>query len=84
MEVEMIDYKKYENDETFNEILDFLRENCLASENEVADATDIDWKDIDQFYRLAQAIVAEELEQGEIIDEEGYEIATGFMDYLAK
>lgn len=80
----MIDYKKYENDETFNEILDFLRENCLASENEVADATDIDWKDIDQFYRLAQAIVAEELEQGEIIDEEGYEIATGFMDYLAK
>lgn len=84
MEVEMIDYKKYENDETFNEILDFLRENCLASEDEVADATDIDWKDIDRFYRLAQAIVAEELEQGEIIDEEGYEIATGFMDYLAK
>ncbi len=80
----MIDYKKYENDETFNEILDFLRENCLASEDEVADATDIDWKDIDRFYRLAQAIVAEELEQGEIIDEEGYEIATGFMDYLAK
>ena len=80
----MIDYKKYENDETFNEILDFLRENCLASEDEVADATDIDWKDIDQFYRLAQAIVAEELEQGEIIDQEGYEIATGFMDYLAK
>lgn len=80
----MSDYEKYKDDEDFVEILEYLRENVLASEDEVVDGTDLGWEIIDKYYSIAQAIVAEEIEEGQITDSEGVEIAYGYIDYLTK
>jgi hypothetical protein len=78
----MINYDKFRDDEDFMEILDFLRERCTACEDEVADATDIDFKVVKKHFNLAQAIVAEEIDHGEINDPEGWEVVQGSEDYI--
>ncbi len=78
----MIDYKKFENDD-FMAILDYLRYESLVDEYQVSETLDIDLETVNKYFRLAQSIVAEEIENGETTNY-GADIALGFMVYLGK
>ena len=67
----MTDYEKYMKDEDFGWILDYLRDNCLASADQVADGTDIDYRIVEKYFDIAQAIVSVEIEEGHVVDTEG-------------
>lgn len=77
----MIDYTEFEENEDFMDVLEYLRFNCLASEWEVADGLDMDMDIVDEHFKLAQAIVSEEIMEGEVASYDA-DIALGFMDYL--
>ncbi len=79
----MVDYKKYENDEDFMDILNYLRCESLADKWEVAETLDIDLETVNKHFRLAQAVVAEEIANGECTNYDS-DIAFGFMDYIDK
>ncbi len=79
----MIDYKEYENNDDFMAILDYLRYESLADEWEVSETLDIDLETVNKHYRLAQAVVAEEIENEETTNYDS-DVAFGFMDYLGK
>jgi hypothetical protein len=78
----MIDYNEHRDDEDFMTILDHLRHHCLDGECEVIDATDIGADTVYKHFRLAQAIVAEEIAAGVEYDPKGAAHARGFMAYL--
>lgn len=79
----MVDYKKYEDNDDFMAILDYLRCESLADEYEVSETLDIDLETVNKHYSLAQAVVAEEIMDGETTNYDA-DIALGFMDYLGK
>ncbi len=79
----MIDYKKFENDDNFIAILDYLRYESLTNEWEVSETLDIDLETVNKYFRLAQAVVAEEITNGKATNYDA-DIALGFMDYLGK
>ncbi len=54
----MVDYKKYENDDDFMSILEYLRCYSLANECEVSETLDIDLEIVNKYYKFAQAVVA--------------------------
>ncbi len=81
-EMTMVDYKKYENDEDFMAILDYLRCYSLANEWEVSETLDIDLEIVNKNYKLAQGVVAEEIANGECTHYDS-DVALGFMDYIA-
>lgn len=76
------DYAEYLENETFMDILDYIRGNCIATEDEVADGLDIPKSEVMPYYRIAQAMVSEELDRGISHDPEGESVARGFMDAL--
>lgn len=78
----MVDYKKYENDDNFMAILNYLRCESLADEWEVSETLDINMEVVNNYFRLAQAVVAEEIMNGETTNYDA-DIALGFMDYIA-
>ena len=78
----MIDYEKYMENEDFMEMLDYLRGNCLLDEDQMIDELDIDPKFISEHFNLIQAIVAEEIQAGEINDANGSDIAEGYVNSL--
>ncbi len=78
----MIDYEKYMKNEDFMESLNYLRGNCLLDEDQMIDELDIDPEFISEHFNLIQAIVAEEIEVGEINDANGSDIAEGYMNSL--
>ncbi len=77
----MINYKKYENDDDFMSILDYLRCYSLAEPENIADELDIDIEIVNKYFNLAQAVVAEEIANGETTNDDS-DVALGFMDYL--
>ena len=79
----MIDYTMYAENEDFMEILNYLRGDCIASECEVIDALDMDADIVEEHYKLAQAVVAEEIENGIIGDPEGAAIAELAMNFFS-
>lgn len=79
----MIDYKKFENDDDFMSILDYLRYESLADEYQVSETLDIDLETANKHFRLAQAVVAEEIANGETTNYDS-DVALGFIDYLGK
>jgi len=78
----MIDYQDYRQDGDFMTILNYIRYNCLAAEDEVADGTSLDLALVRKHYRLAQAIVAEELDHGIEYDPWGASMVRNLTDYL--
>lgn len=58
-------------DVDFERTLDYLRENCLASEDQVADRTYIDYRVAKENFDTAQTIVAAEIEEDNVIASEG-------------
>ncbi len=97
----MVDYKKFENDDNFMAILNYLRceslkepdeqgrrsrfaqQNSEHDEWEVSETLDIDIEVVNKYFRLAQAVVAEEIANGETTNYDS-DIALGFMDYIDK
>lgn len=77
----MVDYKKFESDENFMAILNYLRSESLADEWEVSEILDIDLEIVNKHYRLAQSVVAEEIMNGETTNYDA-DIALEFMEYL--
>ena len=75
-------YNEHRSDAEFMTILNFIRRNCLASEDEVVDGTNLEREVVSKHHRFAQAMVAEEIGEGKILDPEGAAVAEGFMEYL--
>lgn len=78
----MIDYSMYENDEDFMDMLDYVRANCLIDKDQLSNETDFDTELIEKHFDFIQAIVSEEIEEGELHDAFGSDIAKGYIDSL--
>ena len=72
----------YRDTEEYQDILEYLRCNCVSTKDEVCDDLDFRYSLVDLYFDEIQAIVAEEIAQGKICDPWGYELMCGFMDYL--
>lgn len=76
----MLDYKKYEDNDDFMAILDYLRGYSLADEWEVSEMLDIELETVNKHYK-AQAVVAEEISKGETTNYDS-DVALGYMTYI--
>lgn len=76
----MIDYSKYEDNEDFMEMLDYVRGNCLIDKDQLAEETDLDRELIDEHFDFIQAIVSEEIREGELHDADGSDVAEGYVN----
>lgn len=79
----MLDYKKHEDNDDFMAILDYLRGYSLADEWEVSEMLDIDLETVNKHYSLVQAVVTEEIANGETTNYDA-DVALGFIDYLGE
>lgn len=78
----MINYDHLRDNDDFMRVLSVIRENCIATEYEIAEIADMDFDVVGEHYRLAQAIVAEEIDHGIVQDPYGASVAQGFMAWL--
>ena len=67
----MINYDHLRDNDDFMRVLSAIRENCIATEYEIAEIADMDFDVVGEHYRLAQAIVAEEIDHGIVHDPYG-------------
>lgn len=81
-ELTIVDYKKYENDENFMAILNYLRCESLVDEQEVTETLDINLEIVSKYFSLAQTVVVEEIINSETTNYDA-DIALGFMDYIS-
>lgn len=78
----MINYDDLRDNDDFMRVLSAIRENCIATEYEIAEIADMDFDVVCEHHRLAQAIVAEEIDHGIVHDPYGASVAQGFMAWL--
>lgn len=70
-----------EENEDFAVVLDYLRENCLAGEDEVVDGTDLPFEVVSEHFSKAQRIVNDKLFSGEISDPHTINVINSFRDW---
>lgn len=78
----MINDDHLRDNDDFMRVLSVVRDNCIATEYEIAEIEDMDFDVVGEHYRLAQAIVAEEIDHGIVHDPYGASVAQGFMTWL--
>lgn len=71
------------NDPAFAKVIDYLRENVLACPDQVADALDLDRETVARVFKVAQMVVSQEVEGGDITSN-GADIALGFVNDFLK